>query len=460
VNVNFQEKDELNAMLTIELTPEDYQNTYTNELKTYRKKANIPGFRPGQAPMGMVKKMVGTSLLVDTINNLASNALYDHLKENEIDILGQPLASEEQSENQDFTNPTNFTFNFDLGLAPKFDLNVGKKDKVTRYILEVTEEEVEKEIENTKRRLGKMESADKTEDDQDSIKGKLTELDESGKPLDGGVSEKETTVLIEMVKDKKTNKSLKGLKVGDNLDVDIFKMFNDNTKVIASTLGLPEEGVADLNKTFSFSIDEIKKFIPAEVNQALFDNVYGEGVVNSLDEFKEKLKDNLENYYKSEAENHVDHMVQHIIPEKHTFALPDAFLKRWLVKTYPDAYSEENIEEKYEEEVNRLRNQLVTEKIVGDYKLEITQEDINQVSYGYTVQMLRQYGMQNPEFEMVRQFEQKNREDQNYMLRMRDIAVDRKVTEQVKELITITEKKIKIDEFYKKIEEHNKQHNH
>jgi trigger factor len=460
VNVTFEEKDALNALLTIEMNPEDYQEKVSEELKRYRKQAKIPGFRPGQAPLGMVKKMVGSSLLVDTINQLASTKLHDYLREEKIDILGQPLASSEKEAQADFDNPKDFTFYFDLGLAPKFELNISEKDKLTRYVLEVDEEEVNKEIDNTARRMGKMVETDISQEDNDSLKGILTELDDKGKKLEGGVEGKETTVLIEMVKDSKVKKALKGLKVGDKTKVDIFKLFNDNKKVIASTVGLPEEGVDDLNKNFEFEILEIKQFVPAEVNQELFDAVYGEGLVKSEEEFREKMRENIEGYYKAEAENHLDHMVSHLVQDKHTFALPDDFLKRWLVQTYPETYTAENIEEKYEEEVSRLRNQLVTEKVVSEYKLEITKEDINEVSYGYTVQMLRQYGLNNPDFETVRQFEERNREDQNYMLRMRDIAVDRKVTQQVKQLIKINEKKIKIDKFYKMLEEHNEQHQH
>jgi len=460
VNVTFEEKDALNALLTIELNPEDYQPKVDAELKKYRTRANIPGFRPGKAPMGVIKKMVGPSMLVDEINKLASESLFKHLEDNKIDVLGQPLASDDQSD-MDFENPSDFTFKFDLGLAPKFDLNISAKDKLSRYQITIPEDEVEKEVDNNLRRFGKMLEIDKTEGDQDTVKGMLTELDKKGEPLEGGVAEKETTVLLEMVKHKPTQKALIGKKVGDVVNVDIFKFFNDNEKVLASTVELPAEGIKDLNKDFKLEITEVKRFEKATLGQDLYDQVLGKDVVKTEDEFKAKLSENIEQYYKSEAENQLDHSVSHLISDKHnSINLPDAFLKRWLIKTYPDNYNAENIDELYGKESDQLRRQLIMEKVVAEFKLEVTQEDINQISVGYTAQMLRQYGMNNPDLETIRYFEEKNKEDKNYMRKIGDIAIDRKVTDHVKTMITVKDKKIALDAFYKMIEKHNHEHNH
>lgn len=461
MNVTFEEKDALHALLTIELNPEDYQPKVDAELKKYRSQASVPGFRPGKAPLSVIKKMVGKAMLVDEINKLASNTLMKHLEDNKIDILGQPLASKEQDGEMNFDEPKDFTFKFDLGLAPKFDLNISTKDKLTRHKIEVSDEELEKEVDNNLRRFGTMLEIKETENDQDTVKGMLTELDKDGNPLEGGVSDKETTVLLEMVKDKKTQKSLLGKKVGDKVQVDIFKFFNDNEKVMASTVGLPAEGIKDLNKTFELDITEIKRFQKAELNQELYDQVFGKDVVKTEEEFRTKLRENLEQYYGSEAEHQLDHSISHLIMDNHKMELPDEFLKRWLIQTYPDNYNEENIDELYGRESDSLRRQLIMEKVVADFKLEITQEDINDVSIGYTAQMLRQYGMGNPDLETIRYFEQKNREeDPNYLRRVGDIAVDRKVTDQVKSMVTIKEKKTDVEAFYKMIEKHNAEHNH
>jgi len=460
VNVTFQEKDALNALLTIELNPADYQQTVETEIKNYRKKAKIPGFRPGTAPMGMVKKMVGKSVLADEINRLASDTLYKYINDNKIDVLGQPLPAKDKESEMDFDSPTDFTFYFDLGLAPKFELNITESDVLTRYKITYDDSELDKEIENNQRRFGKMIDIDKTETDKDTIKGLLTELDDKNEPLDGGIADKESTVLLEMVKDEKLRDSLKGLTPGDETTVDVFTFFNDNEKVIGSTMGIPAEGIPDLNRNFKFVVTEVKRFVPAELNQELYDQVFGKDVIKTEEEFRAKLAENLESYYASEAENHLDHTVSHIILDNHKFELPDDFLKRWLTKSHEETYTSDNVDDLYDKESNQLKNQLITEKIVETYKLEVTEEDLAGVSIGYTAQMLRQYGMGNPDFETVRYFEEKNKEDKTYMKRIRDIAVDRKVVGQVKSLVTIKEEEIGLEAFYKHIEAHNHEHNH
>lgn len=460
MNVTFEEKDALNALLTIELVPGDYEPKVEDELRKYRKRAQIPGFRPGTAPMGMVKKMVGKSLLVEEINKMASDTLYSYISENKIDILGQPLAAKDKESEMDFDEPSDFTFYFDLGLAPKFDLNFSTSDVQTRYKIQFEESALEQEVENNRRRYGKMIEIDKTETDQDTVKGLLTELNAANEAFEGGVTDKETTVLIEMVKDDATRESLKGLAVGESVVVDLFKFFNDNEKVLMRTVELPAEGLDDLNKNFRLTITEVKRFVPAEINQDFFDAVLGKDAVSDEDSFRSKLRENMEAYYASEAENQLDHSISHLILDNHNFEMPDAFLKRWLTKTYGETYNKDNVDDLYEKESKQLKNQLITEKIVETYNIEVTDEDLAQVSIGYTAQMLRQYGMGNPDFETIRYFEQKNKEDQNYMKRIRDIVIDRKVTHQVKQLITIEEQEILSEAFYQLIEKHNHEHNH
>jgi trigger factor len=460
VNVTFEEKDALNALLTIELNPADYNPRIDSELKKYRGQAVIPGFRKGQAPMGVVKKMVGKSLLVEEVNKLAGEALYNYLKENNIDILGQPLASLEKSPIVDFDNPTDFTFFFDLGLAPNFELNFSEKDEVIRYKINLEESDVDEEIENNKRRYGTMTTVEQSGDDKDSLKGILTELDTKGQPFEGGVADKESTVLLEMIQDSATKSSLMGKKVGDVVVVNVKKFFNDNEKVMASTLGIPAEGLSDLNSEFSLSIQEINRFAAAELDEQLFEKMFGPGVVADADDFRTKIKANMESYYASEAENQVDHTISHVITDKHSFTLPNDFLKRWLINNHPDVYNEGNVEELYAKESNQLKNQLITEKVIEKFSLEVTEEDLTQISLGYTANMLRQYGMPNADLETIKYFETKNKEDKNYMRKIRDIAIDRKVVEQVKSMITLTSTEISIKDFYKKIEDHNQEHNH
>lgn len=455
MNVSFEKKDELNAIISVIVTNDDYQENLNKQFKDYRKKAKIPGFRPGTVPMGMIKQMIGKSALFEEVNRLTSEALYKHLQENTIDILGQPMTSTERKGETDFDNYGDFTFHFDLGLAPIFDLNISSKDKLTRYEVELDQKEVATEVKNLRRQNGKLETKDKSETENDSVVILVTEVDKKGEHKEGGVFEQEVTVLPEVVKHSKTKKQLVGVSTGDELNLNIFDLFNDNEMVIKQSLGIEQEAIATLNKTFKAIVKEIRQVVPAELNQEFFDLVMGPGAVKDEKEFEAKIEENLGSYYQAEAEKQLDAEVNKILEKNHSFVLPDAFLKRWLQETKPETYSPETIDEQYAKESVVLHKQLIREKIAEQENVEVTDEDVNQTSFAYTAQMLRQYGLNNPDPSMVQNFEAKNREDKNYLMRIRDVVVEKKVLDKVKDLITIKSKKLAVDKFYDEVKKFN-----
>ena len=455
MNVSFEKKDDLNAIISIIVTNDDYQENLNKQFKDYRKKAKIPGFRPGTVPMGMIKQMIGKSALFEEVNRLTSEALYKHLQENTIDILGQPMTSTEKKGETDFDNYGDFTFHFDLGLAPIFDLNISSKDKLTRYEVELDQKEVATEVKNLRRQNGKLETKDKSETENDSVVILVTEVDKKGEHKEGGVFEQEVTVLPEVVKHSKTKKQLVGVSTGDELSLNIFDLFNDNEMVIKQSLGIEQEAIATLNKTFKAVVKEIRQVVPAELNQEFFDLVMGPGAVKDEKEFEAKIEENLGSYYQAEAEKQLDAEVNKILEKNHSFVLPDAFLKRWLQETKPETYSPETVDEQYAKESVVLHKQLIREKIAEQENVEVTDEDVNQTSFAYTAQMLRQYGLNNPDPSMVQNFEAKNREDKNYLMRIRDVVVEKKVLDKVKDLITIKSKKLAVDKFYDEVKKFN-----
>ena len=455
MNVSFEKKDELNAIISVIVTNDDYQENLNKQFKDYRKKAKIPGFRPGTVPMGMIKQMIGKSALFEEVNRLTSEALYKHLQENTIDILGQPMTSNEKKGETDFDNYGDFTFHFDLGLAPIFDLNISSKDKLNRYEVELDQKEVATEVKNLRRQNGKLETKDKSETENDSVVIIVTEVNKKGEHKDGGVFEQEVTVLPEVVKHSKTKKQLVGVSTGDELSLNILDLFNDNEMVIKQSLGIEQEAIATLNKTFKAVVKEIRQVVPAELNQEFFDLVMGPGAVKDEKEFEAKIEENLGSYYQAEAEKQLDAEVNKILEKNHSFVLPDAFLKRWLQETKPETYSPETVDEQYAKESVVLHKQLIREKIAEQENVEVTDEDVNQTSFAYTAQMLRQYGLNNPDPSMVQNFEAKNREDKNYLMRIRDVVVEKKVLDKVKDLITIKSKKLAVDKFYDEVKKFN-----
>lgn len=459
MEVALEKKDSLHAVLKINISKSDYTPRVETELKKTQKKVSVPGFRPGNAPMGMVKKMYGKGIYVDEVNKMASEALFGYLDENKIDYLAQPLMSNSDEQKVNFDAEEDFTFLFEIGLAPEVELNLSDKDEVTRYKISVSDSELDKEIETLTRRYAKQEPAE-TAEEKDIVYLNATELGEDGSPLDGGVADKNISTTPELVKDETLKNQLLGAKVGDQFNGDIFTLFDDNTTVISNSLGIQKEGVDDLNKTFSFAVTEIKRFIPAELNQELFDTVFGEGRATDIESFRQLLKEDLERYYDTEADNMFEHSVDHLIYDKHTFDLPEQFLKRWLIENNEGDFNQENIDQKYHDEARQLRYVLLRNKVLADNDIKISAEDVENMSQAYSAQMLRQYGMPNADEALVRQISENNKKEKGYMNRITDMVAQRKFMEVAKTRVKAVETVVGVEEFYAIIKKHNEEHNH
>lgn len=458
MNIELQNQSDLSATILVKLEAADYAPKVESQLKKMQKTANIKGFRVGHAPMGMLKRTYGKSVLVDEVNNMASQSLYDYLKEKNMDILAQPMPSKDAESDLNFEKENaDYTYAFDVALAPIFDLNINSKDEAVRYSIDVDDAEVKKEIENLRKRNGTMVAVDVSEE-HDIIYATATELDENGATFEGGLVDKPISFVAEMVKDEKTKKAVIGIKMGDVVKVNIFQLFNENITAINNTLGISKEEANDLNADFSLTITEIKRNEYAELNQGFFDTIFGPEQVKTEEEFEAKIRENLEIYFKSEAENQLEHMLNHLINEKHNIKLPDAFLKRWLIETKSEEYNEDNIDERYAKEAEGLVYVLVQEKMAKEYNFEVGKEDLEQTSLGYVAQMFRQYGISNPEFGMIKDYSDKQLKDPNYIQTVMDIALRRKMIEKIKDLVTIKEKKINVEDFYKEINAHKHEH--
>lgn len=457
MELNFNKTDDLHATLTVALGKDDYTAAVERELKKTQKQIAIKGFRVGHAPIGMVKSMYGKSILVDEINKIASQKLFDYLKENNIDILAQPLPSASVKSDVDIENKQDFMFAFDLGLAPKFEFNITNQDVLDRYIITVDDAEVQKEIESLTVRFGEMENVDATEE-KDIIYLDVTELEENNNPLEGGIANKNISFTPELVKNEDLKKQFIGLAKESTLTVNLLELFNDNQTVISSSLGIDKEAVAELKPNFKVTVTEISRRKPAEINQELFDKVMGEGVVTSIEDFKTKIKENLEAYYKGESDHHLEHMIGHLIDEKHTFSLPDEFLKRWLLNSKEEHYNAENINERYASEAKVLKEVLIREKAAQIFDIKVEMQDIEEASLGYTLSMFRNYGMQNPEYEFVKKFSDDSLKKREFVEQMNDIALRRKIYNQIKEIVSYNDKTVTIEQFYELLKEHNHQH--
>lgn len=459
MNITFDKIDDLNAMVVINLEKADYSEKVDKELRRIQKNATMKGFRPGKAPLDMVKRLYGKSVLAEKIQQATSDALNQYIQDNKLDILGYPITSENTPSDIDIENNDSFSFAFDLGMAPAFELDFSAKDKLEHFIISVGDKEIDEDIEYARKRYGKLEEVEKAEA-EDIIYANLTELKENGELLDGGIVEKPVSMVASLVEDKKTQKALLGSQRGAEMTVDIQKLFNGNEGVISSSLGIAREGVNDLNPNFKLVITDIKRRTFAELNEDYFKEVFGPADYPKTEaEYRERIKSNLENYYRNEADLWIDHQIGHLLMEKHKIQLPDAFLKRWLLATKAEHYNAENIEEKYAEEKSALMRRLVIDKIAEKYELKPAQEAIMQEARTYYMGMYRQYGMNiNPEDGFLDETIKKRMAEREFVTQMADRVIYRMAYDKVKETVTPKEKKVNVEDYFKHVNEHKHEH--
>lgn len=459
MNISLQKHDELQASVIIDLVKADYQEKVDAQLKKIQRTANIRGFRAGKAPLGMVQKLYGKSVIAEEIQNIASDAINEYIQTEKLDILGYPITSNVIESDLDIDNKEEFRFAFDLGLAPQFELSVSSKDKLELFEIEVTDKEVNEDIDYARKRHAKLEDAE-VSDAESIIYANVIELNDAGQPLEGGVTEKPVSFVPSMIEDKKLQKQFVGIKKGDVKTVDIRVLFNNNETVISSSLSIAKEGIADLSNSFSVTITEIKSRILPEINEDYFKEVFpGEEAPKNEEEYKAKVKANLEAYYKNEAELWLDHEIGHILMEKHAINLPDEFLKRWLITTKSNEYNFENIDEKYAQEKSALQRRLIIDKIAATHELQATEEDVKTEARIYFAGMYRQYGLNiSPNDSFLDETIDKRMSDRDFVSQMADRVIYRKAYDKVKELVTVKNKKISVENYFKHVNEHKHEH--
>lgn len=460
MNVTFDKKDALNGTISVQIESTDYMPTYDKKLKDYRKKANIPGFRAGTAPMGMIEKQVGNSILLDEINTAASKGLYDYINGEKISLLGEPVLNQETLIDK-LEKGLNYTFKFDIGMAPEFDLNIGKGDVFTKYGVSVDEAEVNEEIERMRKRFGKLEEVTIAEQDNDMVYLNLVELADDKTALEGGVKADNVPMLLSAVKNAEAKALLTGISKGATSTVNIFTLFDNDEQEMSHALGVAKVGIADLNQNFSFEVVDIKRNVEGDINQDLFDAAYGPGNITSLEALKEKVAEDIKGFYTAQADHLLEHNMMDTLVAKHNVTLPDEFLKRWLMDRYADKFNAENLEEAYKPEANYLKNHLVEEKIMKAADIKIEEADIRAAAVEYTKQMFGGYAMTGLNEDLINQLIEPSLKKEDYRSRMVNSAVKIKVNAAVKDMITVEEKLVSKDEFMKIVEEHNAaHHNH
>lgn len=439
-----QEKvDELNAVLKIKLAPEDYKPQVDKALKQYKKQVNMPGFRPGMVPMSVVRKQYGKSVLAEEINKVLSESIQKHIEEKELNILGNPLPKETDQVEGDWDDPQEFKFEYDLALAPDFEIKLSAKDKFTYHKIKIDKKLIDQQVSDLAKRYGKM-SEPKESGEKDMLMGQFVELDKKDEIKEGGIM-KDATISVEFVEDKATKKKLTGLKVGDEVVVDPHKVSKGHDD-LAKMLEISHEQVHDINTNFRFKVTEIKRLEPAEVNQELFDKIYGEGEVKSEEEFRKKVAADLEKTFENDQKRLLQRDITKKLIDKFDPTLPDEFLKRWIKVANEKPLTDEQIEEDYPNYSRSLKWQLIENKIIKENDLKVEPEEaVNHVKK-MMAEQYAQYGLPADEeqLNMVAQQALSNKEESQ---RIFENLYEEKVIEAIKEKVKVDEKEVSMDKF-------------
>jgi trigger factor len=373
MNITQEKIDDLNAIVKIKISPEDYTEKVDKTIKEQAKKSTIAGFRKGMVPPSHIKRMFGKSILVETINTLLSENLNKYLTESKVEILGQPVPVVDNGKDFKWDGTDEFEFDYELGLAPKFDISITADDKFTQYVVKADEETLASRIKNIRRSYGKMTNPEVSADD-DVLYADLTQLSPDGSVFEGGITST-GSIRLDLVKDATILKSLIGLKKDDVFELDVQKAFEGNAAVIAKLLNIEEEDAKDLTSKFQVTVKNINRLGEADLNQEFFDKIFGEGVVTDEAGFTAKITEEIESMFKQDADRKLQNDMYTQLTESVKIDLPDAFLRKWL-KATNDKVSDAELAEGYDDFAKNLKWTLIENKIITDNEIKIDYKDV------------------------------------------------------------------------------------
>lgn len=450
MKITFDCPDKINGVLTMVIESADYQEKVEKTLKDYRKKAQIPGFRPGMVPMGMIKKQYGTAVKVDEVNRLMGEKLYEYVRENKIQMLGEPLPSDKQQP-QDFEKDGELTFVFDIAVAPEFKVALSGKDKIDYYTITVDDKLIDQQVQMYASQGGEFVKAE-VFSGNDTITGDLRQLDKKGNTLEGGITTEGGMIMPAYIKDDKQKKLFDGCKPGDIITFNPKKAYPDNDAEVAALLKVKKEDIADVNSDFSFQVTEIRHFQPAEVNQALFDRVFGEGTVKSEKAFREKIAEQLKAQFVGSSDyKFMQDVRAHLEKKVGKLEFPEALLKRVMLQNNKDKDAD-YVEKNFEGSIKELAWHLIKEQIVVAQEIKIEDEDVKRVAKEAIRAQFAQYGMANVPDDVLENYAEEQLKKRENIDNFVDRAVDLKLTEKLKTVVKLEEKSVTLDEFNKMME--------
>lgn len=451
MNVSLQNIDKVSALLTVKLEKADYQEQVDKSLKNFRQKAQIPGFRKGMVPMSLVKKMYGKSVVAEEVNKLLSEKVYGYIKDNNLNILGEPLPNEDKQPEIDFDTMEEFEFLFDIALAPEIKAELGATDKVDYYSIEVTDEMVNNQVKSYTQRNGKYEQVASYED-KDMLKGLIAELDENGNTKEGGIQVEGATLMPAYMKNDEQKAIFAGTKVNDVLVFNPNAAFDGHAAEIASLLKIEKEAVGEMKSNFSFQVQEITRFVEGELNQEIFDQVFGEGAVSNEEEFIAKVKESVAATFVADSDyKFLIDVRKALIDKAGKIEFPDALLKRVMLLNNKEK-GEEFVNENYDKSIEELTWHLIKEQLVKENDVKVEQEDVINMAKEATKAQFAQYGMLTVPDDILENYAKEMLKKKESIDGLVNRVVEVKLAAALKNKVKLEPKTVSMEEFNKMFE--------
>ena len=452
MKITFDCPDKINGLLTMTIEAADYQEQVEKTLKNYRKKAQVPGFRPGMVPMGMIKKQYGTAVKVDEVNKLMGEKLYEYIHENKIQMLGEPLPNEEKQKPQDFEGDGALEFVFDIAVAPEFKAELTAKDKIDYYAIKADDKLIDDQVQMYASQAGEFVKAD-VFSGNDTITGDMRELDEKGNTKEGGITTESAMVMPAYIKADDQKKLFDGAKPGDIITFNPKKAYPDNDAEVAALLKVQKDDVKDLNSDFSYQITEIRHFEPAVVDQKLFDRVFGEDTVKDEKGFREKIAETIAPQLQQNSDYKFMLDVRAYLEKKvGDLQFPEALLKRVMLQNNKDKGAD-YVEKNFEGSIKELKWHLIKEQIVAANNIKVEDDDLKNVAKEAIRAQFAQYGMSNVPDDVLENYAAEQLKKRENIENFVDRAIDLKLTETLKNVVKLNQKEVTLADFNKLMQE-------
>ena len=450
MNIKFESADKINGKMTITIEQADYQEAVEKKLKDYRKKAQVPGFRPGMVPMGLIKKQYGTAVKADEVNRILGEKLYEYVRENKIQMLGDPLPAEGQNP-LDLQGDGPFEFVFDIAVAPEFKAELTNKDKVDFYTIKVDDKLIDDQVQMYASQAGEFVEAQEWSGN-DTLKGDLRQLDAKGNTLEGGITTEGGMIMPSYMKGEDEKKKFDGAKLGDIITFNPKKAYPDNDAEVTALLKVDKEVVKDLDCEFSYQITEIRHFQPAAVDAKLFERVFGEGVKDEAD-FRQRIADSLKAQLVANSDFKFLQDVRKYVEKKvGDLQFPEALLKRIMLQNNQDK-GEEFVEKNFDASIAELKWHLIKEQLVAAAQIKVEEADLKAVAKEAIRAQFAQYGMSNVPDDVLENYADEQLKKRENVDNLVDRAVDVKLTAALKGIVKLNEKEVTLEDFNKMMRE-------